>query len=111
MLYLTRKIGESVVINDDIEVTVVDIRGKSIKLGFTFPPEASVLRREIYERIQEENRAAAGGSDALADVLGGSRTLAAKPSTDQAAVEKTTLNKKSADEAPAEKAPQSSRQD
>ncbi len=70
MLYLTRKIGESVVINDDIEVTVVDIRGKSIKLGFTFPAHASVLRREIYERIQEENRAAAGGRDALADAFG-----------------------------------------
>ena len=52
MLYLTRKIGESVIINDNIEVTVVDIRGKSIKLGFTFPPEATVLRRELYERIQ-----------------------------------------------------------
>lgn len=56
MLYLTRKVGESVIINDDIEVTVVDIRGKSIKLGFTFPPEASVLRRELYERIQAEKR-------------------------------------------------------
>ncbi len=73
MLYLTRKIGESVVINDDIEVTVVDIRGKSIKLGFTFPPEASVLRREIYERIQEENRAAAEGGDALAEAFGSGR--------------------------------------
>lgn len=61
MLYLTRKIGESVIINDNIEVTVVDVRGKSAKLGFTFPPEASVLRRELYERIQEENRAAAAG--------------------------------------------------
>ena len=69
MLYLTRKIGESVIINDDIEVTVVDIRGKSIKLGFTFPQHASVLRREIYERIQEENRAAALGSEALADAM------------------------------------------
>ena len=58
MLYLTRKIGESVVINENIEVTVVDVRGKSAKLGFTFPPDASVLRRELYERIQEENRAA-----------------------------------------------------
>lgn len=65
MLYLTRKIGESVVINDTIEVTVVEVRGKAIKLGFTFPPEVSVLRREIHERIKEENRAAAaaGGSD------------------------------------------------
>ncbi len=71
MLYLTRKIGESVIINDDIEVTVVDIRGKSIKLGFTFPQDASVLRREIYERIQEENRAAAIGSDSLADAIKG----------------------------------------
>jgi carbon storage regulator len=69
MLYLTRKIGESVIINDDIEVTVVDIRGKSIKLGFTFPAEASVLRREIHERIQAENRAAAAGSEALAKAL------------------------------------------
>jgi len=65
MLYLTRKIGESVVINDTIEVTVVEVRGKSIKLGFTFPPDVSVLRREIHERIKEENRAAAAaaGSD------------------------------------------------
>ncbi len=71
MLYLTRKIGESVIINDNIEVTVIDIRGKSIKLGFTFPQEASVLRREIYERIQAENRAAAAGSDALAAAFKG----------------------------------------
>ena len=69
MLYLTRKIGESVVINDEIEVTVIDIRGKSIKLGFTFPSHATVLRREIFERIQEENRAAAAGSEALAQVV------------------------------------------
>ena len=69
MLYLTRKIGESVIINDDIEVTVIDIRGKSIKLGFTFPATATVLRREIFERIQEENRAAAAGSEALAEVM------------------------------------------
>lgn len=75
MLYLTRKIGESVIINDNIEVTVVDIRGKSIKLGFTFPSDATVLRREIFERIQEENRAAAAADDgALAEVLkGGAR--------------------------------------
>ena len=77
MLYLTRKIGESVIINDNIEVTVVDIRGKSIKLGFTFPPEASVLRRELYERIQAENKAAAAAassSDGLMVALGGNNT-------------------------------------
>jgi len=59
MLYLTRKIGESVIINNNIEMTVIEVRGKSAKLGFTFPPEASVLRKELYERIMQENIAAA----------------------------------------------------
>ncbi len=68
MLYLTRKIGESVIINDNIEISVVEVRGKSIKLGFTFPSDVSVLRREIYERIQEENRAAAEASADAVDV-------------------------------------------
>ncbi len=74
MLYLTRKIGESVIVNEDIEVTVVEVRGKSVKLGFTFPPGASVLRRELYEKIQRENQEAAladidllSGVDAAAD--------------------------------------------
>ncbi len=66
MLYLTRKIGESIIINDEIEVTVVEVRGKSIKLGFTFPEHATVLRREIFDRIQEEKRIA--GTEALAQV-------------------------------------------
>lgn len=69
MLYLTRKIGESVIINDNVEVTVVEVRGKSIKLGFTFPADVTVLRREIFERIQEENRAAAAGADGVDDIL------------------------------------------
>lgn len=69
MLYLTRKVGESIIINDSIEVTVIEVRGKSIKLGFTFPPDASVLRREIYERIQAENRAAAEAGARLVEAL------------------------------------------
>ncbi len=69
MLYLSRKIGESVIINDNIEITVVQVRGKSIKLGFTFPTDVSVLRREIYERIQEENRAAAEAGSDIVDTL------------------------------------------
>lgn len=58
MLYLTRKVGESIVINDDIELTVVEVRGKSIKLGMTFPADVTVYRREVHERIQAERRAA-----------------------------------------------------
>jgi len=68
MLYLTRKVGETIIINDDIEMTVVEIRGKSAKIGFDFPPTASVLRKEIYERIQEENQAAANPTG-LGDML------------------------------------------
>ncbi|PCJ57594.1 MAG: carbon storage regulator [Rhodospirillaceae bacterium] len=68
MLYLTRKIGESVIINDGIEVTVIEVRGKSVKLGFEFPASATVLRKEIYERIQAENRAAAEAGEALLDM-------------------------------------------
>ena len=56
MLFLTRKINETIIINDDIELTVVEIRGKSVKLGVNFPPTASVYRREVWERIQEEKK-------------------------------------------------------
>jgi carbon storage regulator len=73
MLYLTRKIGESVIINDKIEVTVVEIRGKTIKLGFTFPPDVTVLRQELHERIQAENRAAAEGGAQLVESLSPAR--------------------------------------
>ncbi len=68
MLYLTRKLGDSVIINDNIEITVVEVRGRSVKLGFTFPAEVTVLRRVLYEKIQAENRAGGeAGVDLLAD--------------------------------------------
>lgn len=59
MLYLTRKIGETIVINENIEITVTSVNGKAVKLGFNFPPDVSILRKEVLERIQSENRAAA----------------------------------------------------
>ena len=59
MLILTRKQGESVAIGDDIQVTVVEIQGKQVKLGVKAPREIAVHRQEIYERIQEENIRAA----------------------------------------------------
>jgi carbon storage regulator len=67
MLYLTRKVGESVLINDDIEVTVVEVRGRSIKLGFTFPSGVTVLRRELFEKIRRENLEAAQVDPSLLD--------------------------------------------
>lgn len=62
MLYLTRKIGESIIINNHIELTVVEVRGKTVKLGFLFPKEATILRKELHQKIMEQNIAAATGS-------------------------------------------------
>ena len=63
MLYLTRKVGEAIIINENIELTIVEVRGKTAKLGITFPPEATVLRKELHERIKQESLAAAVGED------------------------------------------------
>ena len=62
MLNLSRKFGEAVIINDDIEVTVIDIRGRSVKPGHTFRQGESILCRELYEKIQKENQEAACAS-------------------------------------------------
>lgn len=58
MLVLTRKLGESIIIGDGIEVKVVGIDGDQIKLGVEAPKEIKVYRHEIFEAIQEENRQA-----------------------------------------------------
>jgi carbon storage regulator len=69
MLYLTRKIGESIIINNTIELTVVEVRGKTVKLGFLFPKEATILRKELHDKITEQNLAAASaGVDELMDI-------------------------------------------
>ena len=58
MLALTRKKGESLVINNNIEVTILEIRGDQIKLGISAPRDVSIYRKEVYLQIQEENKAA-----------------------------------------------------
>lgn len=59
MLVLSRQRDETIMIGDDIEVTVVDIRGDKVRLGITAPKEISVHRKEVYDAIKRENRAAA----------------------------------------------------
>ena len=63
MLYLSRKIGESIVVNNSIEITVIEVRGKTVKLGFEFPPDSTVLRKELYDKIMAENMAASGSGE------------------------------------------------
>lgn len=58
MLILSRKVNESIIINDKIEVSIVDIKGDQVKLGINAPKNVKVYRQEVYKAIQEENKAA-----------------------------------------------------
>jgi carbon storage regulator len=62
MLILTRKVGESIRINDNICITIVDVDGKNIKIGIEAPKSISIHREEVFLRIKEENQKAAGGA-------------------------------------------------
>ena len=57
MLALTRKKGEALVINNNVEVTILEIRGDQIKIGVNAPKEVPVYRKEVYLQIQKENKA------------------------------------------------------
>lgn len=58
MLALTRKKGESLVVNNNIEITVLEIRGDQVKIGISAPKEVPIYRKEVYLQIQNENKAA-----------------------------------------------------
>lgn len=59
MLVLSRQRDETIMIGDDVEITIVDIRGDKVRLGITAPPHIPVHRKEVYDAIKRENRAAA----------------------------------------------------
>ncbi|MDE6713816.1 MAG: carbon storage regulator CsrA [Lachnospiraceae bacterium] len=58
MLALSRKKGESLMINNNIEITVLDIKGDQVKIGISAPKEIPVYRKEVYVQIQEANKEA-----------------------------------------------------
>lgn len=68
MLVLTRRLGESIWINDDIRIVIQNIRGNQVRVGIAAPRDMVVHREEIYQKIHQENRAAQAGDMPLASV-------------------------------------------
>lgn len=71
MLALSRKKNEAIVINNNVEVTILEIKGDQVKIGITAPKEVPVYRKEVYVQIQEANRSATdmAGVEALKKLL------------------------------------------
>ena len=72
MLALSRKKNEALVINNNVEITVLEIKGEQVKLGISAPREVPVYRKEVYVQIQNANKDAGdvGGMEALKTLLG-----------------------------------------
>ena len=72
MLALSRKKNESIIVNNDIEITILDIKGDQVKIGINAPKSVPVYRKEVYVQIQEANKAASQleGAQALKNLLG-----------------------------------------
>lgn len=64
MLVLTRKLGESIAIDDHIKIVVVQIKGKQVRLGIKAPKETKIHREEVYQAIQDQNTAASQSTPA-----------------------------------------------
>lgn len=71
MLALTRRKGEALVINNNVEITILEVKGDQVKLGIAAPKEVPVYRKEVYLQIQEANKEAmqVSGLDALKDLF------------------------------------------
>ena len=68
MLILARKVNERIVIGEDVQVSIVDIKGDQVKIGIDAPKSVKVYRYEVFEAIHEQNRAAASSATELPDL-------------------------------------------
>ena len=72
MLALSRKKGEAIIVNNNVEITILEVKGDQVKIGITAPKEVPVYRKEVYVQIQEANKEAvsAEGMEALKNLFG-----------------------------------------
>lgn len=70
MLVLTRRVGQSIVIGDDVVVTVLEVRGDQVRVGVSAPRDVTVHRQEVFDELQEANRSAASPSPDAVTALG-----------------------------------------
>lgn len=72
MLALSRKKNEAIIINNNIEISILEVKGDQVKIGISAPKEVPVYRKEVYMQIQEANKEAANleGIDALKNLFG-----------------------------------------
>ena len=71
MLALTRKKGEALMVDNNVEITILEVRGDQVKIGIEAPKDVPIYRKEVYLQIQEENKASFSpeGLDALKDLM------------------------------------------
>ncbi|MBO1751280.1 carbon storage regulator CsrA [Actinotalea sp. BY-33] len=69
MLVLSRRVGERLVIGDDIVITVIDVRNDGVRIGIDAPRDVRVNRAEVLEAVEKANTEAAAADDAVADAL------------------------------------------
>lgn len=85
MLVLSRQRDESIIIGDNVQVTIVDIRGDKVRLGIVAPAAVSVHRKEVYDAIQRENKKASGVTPADVPVAAAPHTTGTTPPPGKAA--------------------------
>ncbi len=69
MLALSRKKDEAIIVNNNIEITIIEVKGDQVKLGITAPKSIPVYRKEVYLQIQESNRASSEETANILDAL------------------------------------------
>ena len=72
MLALSRKKNEAIIVNNNVEITIIEVKGDQVKLGISAPKSVPIYRKEVYEQIQEANKEAMNstGVEALKSLLG-----------------------------------------